>query len=81
MNLTPFYQKLTTAQIVNEVRIFIEYVNSFYNIETGIDPIATEKEITDAVYEYLFTTENQIDFDSMDRECVRMILQPSYSMF
>ena len=65
-----------------EVDRFVSYCNDFYNINTGIYPIATFEQIQDAVRYYL-TQPNEVEvcFDSMDRERVRMILEPDYKMF
>jgi hypothetical protein len=58
-----------------ELQNFIIYCNDFYNIESGIYPIATSKEIEDAIGEYL-TSPHDIDiqFDSIDRENVRYLI-------
>lgn len=61
---------------------FYTYCNEFYNDETGIYPIATEKRIVEAVNQYLESKPlSQIYFDSFDRECVRKIIQPDYEIF
>ena len=67
---------------LTDLNLFIEYCNDFYNIKTGMYPVATKKEIINAIGEYL-TEPHQFDiqFDSIDRENVRMILEPSYSPF
>jgi hypothetical protein len=65
-----------------ELQLFIEYCNDFYNIKSGMYPVATKKEIVAAIGEYLTEPhEFEIQFDSIDRENVRMILEPSYSPF
>ena len=58
---------------------FISYCNDFYNIESGIYPIATRDEIINAIGQYM-TDPHKIDiqFDSIDRENVRKIIQPNY---
>ena len=58
-----------------ELQNFITYCNDFYNIETGIYPIATSNEIEAAIGEYL-TSPHQVDieFDSIDREQVRELI-------
>jgi hypothetical protein len=58
-----------------ELQNFITYCNDFYNIETGIYPIATSEEIESAIGEYL-TSPHQVDiqFDSFDREQVRELI-------
>jgi hypothetical protein len=66
----------------NEIREFYEYVWSFYNLETGIYPIATDARIQEAVNQYLESKPlSQIHFDSIDRELVRQIIQPEYTLF
>lgn len=65
----------------NDINKFIEYCNEFYNIETGIYPVATKGDIIKAIGQYMSKTNgNDIHFDSLDRERVREILQPSYSI-
>ena len=65
-----------------KIEFFYEYVHEFYNDQNGIYPIATTKRIIQAVNEYLETKPlSQIMFDSFDRELVRQIIQPSYSMW
>jgi len=60
---------------------FIEYCNEFYDIETGIYPVATKKDIIKAIGQYISKTNGKdIHFDSFDREKVREILQPNYSI-
>ena len=63
----------------SEVLGFIEYCNEFYNEQDGIYPLASKKEITDAVVEYLFQLESECQFDSIDREGVRGVIQPGYT--
>ena len=65
----------------NQVLEFVSYCNNFYNELDGIYPIATKEQITDAVVEYLYSTESECQFDSIDREGVRGIIQPNYSEF
>lgn len=65
-----------------ELQLFIEYCNNFYNKKAGIYRIASRKEIINAIGEYLTQPhEFEIQFDSIDREKVREILEPSYSPF
>lgn len=60
---------------------FIFYVNSFYNDQDGIYPIATKERIKEAVNIYLESKLlGEIYFDSTDREFVRLILEPTYSL-
>jgi hypothetical protein len=64
---------------LNELNLFIEYCNDFYNIESGMYPIAKRSEIINAIGEYLTEPhEHEIQFDSIDREKVREILEPGY---
>ena len=64
-----------------EVLEFVSYCNNFYNEKVGIYPITTKKEITNAVVEYLFQLESECQFDSIDREGVRGVIQPDYSYY
>ena len=70
----------------NEIMEFIYYVDSFYNIHSGIIPIASRETINEAIsiYLYLAKTENiKVEFDSIDvieyvekaREEVRAIIE------
>jgi len=63
----------------SDVLEFVNYCNEFYNESDGIYPIASKEQITDAVVEYLFQLESECQFDSIDREGVRGILQPEYT--
>ena len=62
-----------------ELEEFIYYVDSFYNIHSGIYPIASRETIQEAIsiYLYLAKTENtaDVEFDSIDREQVRAIIE------
>jgi hypothetical protein len=65
-----------------EIKLFYEYVWLFYNLESGLYPIATDKRIQEAVNQYLESKPlGQIYFDSLDRESVRQIIQPEYQIF
>ena len=62
----------------NEIMEFIYYVDSFYNIHSGIIPIASRETLNEAIsiYLYLSKTENiDVEFDSVDREEVRAIIE------
>jgi hypothetical protein len=60
---------------------FIEYCNEFYDIETGIYPVATKKDIIKAVAKHISRTNGKdLHLDSFDREKVREILQPYYKI-
>lgn len=65
------------TQISNqEVLEFVEYVDSFYNSQTGVFPIKdlTTKEITEAIFTYIQTSKTWGGGDSVDREFVRDII-------
>ena len=65
-----------------EIKLFYEYVWLFYNLESGLYPIATDKKIQEAVNQYIESKPlGQIYFDSLDRESVRQIIQPEYQIF
>ena len=71
----------TSMNLVDEIVEFQEYCMAFYNNETGVYPIATNDEIVRAVDQYLRSTPlSEVEFDSLDRERVREIIQPSYSI-
>jgi hypothetical protein len=76
---TPIPVLIKKGDFLSELNKFIEYCNGFYNIKDGIYPIATKDEIINAVGEYL-TEPHQIEiqFDSIDREMVRKIIEPEY---
>ena len=60
---------------------FKEYCNEFYDIETGIYPVATKKDIIKAVAQHISRTNGKdLHLDSFDREKVREILQPYYKI-
>ena len=64
-----------------EIKLFYEYVWLFYNLESGLYPIATDERIQEAVNQYLESKPfSQINFDSFDRESVRQIIQPEYQI-
>mgnify|MGYP003134612513 CR=1 FL=1 len=61
------------AILINE---FYNYVWDFYNKKNGVYPIATDKIIQLSVNRYLETTSlRKIEFDSVDREKVRSIIE------
>ena len=65
-----------------EIQKFYNYLLDFYHIEDGIYPIASTQRIVEAANEYLESKPlSQIYFDSLDRESVRKIIEPSYSIF
>ena len=79
MNEAPI-PMMKPVSFLNELTMFIEYCNDFYNKKTGMYPIASRKEIINAIGEYLTQPhEFEIQFDSIDREKVREILEPSYN--
>jgi len=65
--------------LINDISEFTAYCNDFYNDKNGIYPIASTEKITEAIAQYI-TQPRQIplEFDSIDRELVRKILQPNY---
>jgi len=64
------------------IQRFYSYCNEFYNDRFGIYPIATEIEIIRAVDKYIYSHNlRDIEFDSIDRERVRKILQPNHDFF
>ena len=64
------------------IKEFYDYVLSFYNNIDGVYKIATPERIVEAINEYLESKPlSEIYFDSFDRESVRMIIEPDYSMF
>lgn len=71
-------------KLIFEILEFTEYCCSFYDKEdpTAVYPIATRQEIEEAIYKLLTndhqTIKCEIDFDSLDREKVRKIIQPEY---
>ena len=63
-------------KILVDIIKFKDYCDSFYNINYGLYKIATNEQIDRAIY--IFITEPKfmsIDFDSIDREKVRTILE------
>ena len=64
------------VNFLTQLNEFITYCNDFYNNEIGIYPIATSAEIEEAVGEYMrITRDITIEFDSIDRENVRIIIE------
>jgi len=79
MNEAPIPMQVQ-RNFLNELNLFIEYCNDFYNIKSGMYPIAKRSEIINAIGEYLTEPhEFDIQFDSIDREKVREILEPNYN--
>ena len=65
--------------LINE---FTDYVISFYNNKNGIYPIASIDKIKGAVNKFLESKPlSKFHFDSLDRETVRCILEPSHSIY
>ena len=63
------------------IKEFYDYVVSFYNNIDGVYKIATRERIIEAVNQYLESKPlGEIYFDSFDREQVRMIIEPDYSI-
>jgi len=68
-------RQLNKSININEIIEFKNYCYEFYNINYGIYKIATNKEIDNAIMKYFFISNyKDIDFDSIDRENVRIIL-------
>jgi len=64
-----------------EIKEFYEYVWKFYNIESGLYKLATDERIQEAVNIYLESKPlGEFYFDSFDREEVRKILEPAYTI-
>ncbi len=79
MNEAPIPMQVQ-RNFLNELNLFIEYCNDFYNIKSGMYPIAKRSEIINAIGEYLTEPHPfEIQFDSIDREKVREILEPNYN--
>jgi len=69
------------TEFFNNVSEFIFYCDSFYNIERGVYPIASYNDIEAACIKYILSGQRiDLSFDSIDREFVREILEPSYSL-
>ena len=58
-----------------EIKEFQDYCIQFYHIKYGIYPIATPKQIKDAIKVFLLLNDfSNIELDTIDREKVRTIL-------
>jgi hypothetical protein len=69
----------TRNDFFNNVSEFIYYCDGFYNIDSGIYPIASYNDIEAACIKYILSgNRTDLEFDSLDREKVREILEPSY---
>jgi len=67
--------------LATDIHEFTQYCNEFYNIETGIYPVATKKDIIKAVAQHISRTNGKdLHLDSFDREKVREILEPYYKI-
>jgi len=65
--------------IIIEIIKFTEYCNAFYNIDYGLYPIASNEQIDKAIFIYMTEPRTlKIDFDSIDRENVRAIIEYSF---
>jgi hypothetical protein len=65
-----------------KIQSFYEYVYKFYNNEDGLFPLADMDTIVNACNQYLESKPlSEFYFDSFDREEVRMIIDPNYSIF
>ena len=66
----------------DKIQSFYEYVYKFYNHEDGLYPLTDMQTIISACNQYLESKPlSEIYFDSFDREEVRMIIDPEYSIF
>lgn len=75
------HSNLFFSAYISDIELFLEYVCEFYNNEDGIYPIATREQIADAVSKYLASKNlEEIEFDSYDREMVRTLIDPNYSL-
>lgn len=64
-----------------EISDFQQYVYDFYNNRNGVYPIATADKIYQCVNQYIESKPlSELYFDSFDREQVRTILEPNYSI-
>ena len=71
---------ISQRSFFEDLRDFNEYCIQFYHEVHGIYPIASTEQIEAAIGEYLTQPHSyEIQFDSIDREKVREILEPSYS--
>ena len=62
-----------------QINDFYQYVDSFYNINYGVYRLTNTKTIIAACDDYLFTMDlSEVEFDSIDRERVRDILEIRY---
>ena len=67
--------------LLEEIKEFQDYCVAMYNDQNGIYKIATAEQIVQAVDVYLRKTPlSEVYFDSVDRERVRQIIQPSYQL-
>ena len=77
------FKNIKTKKMIlaTDIHEFTQYCNEFYNIETGIYPVATKKEIIKAVAQHISRTNGKdLHLDSFDREKVREILEPNYKI-
>ena len=67
--------------LLEEIEEFQRHCVAMYNDQNGIYEIATAEQILQAVDVYLRKTPlSEVKFDSVDRERVRQIIQPSYQL-
>lgn len=69
---------------IDQIPTFVKYCEDFYSNQEpeGIYPIASPAKIRKAINLYLDRKPlNAIEFDSFDREKVREILEPGYTIF
>ena len=66
-------------KLIKDIINFTEYCNEFYNIDFGLYPIATNEQIDKAIFIYITEPKTlRIDFDTIDRENVRAIIEYSF---
>ena len=66
-------------KLIKDIINFTEYCNAFYNIDFGLYPIATNEQIDKAIFIYITEPKTlRIDFDTIDRENVRAIIEYSF---
>jgi len=82
MIIKPLKPKTMINQLIDQIMEFNNYVLEFYNDKDGIYPIATPQRISEAITEYISSKPlNDMYWDSFDREGVRKIIEPDYSIF
>ena len=68
---------------IDQIPNFVRYCEDFYSNQEpeGIYPIASRAQIRKAINSYLYQKPlSAIEFDSFDREKVREIIEPGYTI-